>query len=79
MTTTDLCEIKGLPGKNPTTFHEIKGLYILIGLNNYTPEQIQEAAAHMDKRTTLAYPAQHKPQYKEIGVVITAKMIGENL
>lgn len=75
----DLCSIPAQPGKNPATFHEVRGLFVKTGLQHYAPAQIQQAAAHVSLSTTLAYPAGHKPDYRDIAVVITPAMIGGEL
>lgn len=59
----DLCEVTGKPGKLPPTFDEIKGLYINIGLQHHTKDQVEKVAAYMDKSTTMAYPVQHNPVF----------------
>lgn len=74
----DLCGIEGLKGKNPPTFHEIKGLYIKIGLQHYAGDLVQSAASHVNMSTTLAYPANHKPEFKEVGVIFTPEMLGNS-
>ena len=78
-TVRDLCKIKGIGDKKPPTFHEIKGLYILTSLKHYSDDQVQKAAAHMDKSTTMAYPANHAPSFEEVEVIITPSMLGKSL
>jgi integrase len=75
-TVRDLEGVKGSRA-NPPSFHEIKGLYIALGLKHYTLEQMQQAAAHVRPDTTLGYPAGHEPDYTEINVVMDSFIGGE--
>lgn len=69
---------RGIPeGRAPATIHEIRGLSLHIAQEaGHDIEELQHLAAHTNVRVTKTYMAEHKPTYKEVGVVFTDKMIG---
>lgn len=69
----------GLFNNHPTgtapPFREIRALFIHQGIKHYTLEQVQQDAAHTDKRVTSGYNANHLPSYVDSNVVITREII----
>lgn len=75
----DSCDLSWPKDKNPASFHEVKGLFCKVGLDNYQEQEVQQAAAHVDSRTTKKYKENHAPDFKPVNVVITEEMIGGKL
>lgn len=64
----------------PATIHEIKGFSLHIAKEaGEDITDLQLLAAHTNIRVTQAYMAEHKPSFKEVGVVFTKDMIKGNL
>lgn len=72
---------RGIPeDRSPATIHEIRGLSLHIAQDaGHDIEELQHLAAHTNVRVTKTYMAEHKPTYKEVGVVFTELMIGGKL
>lgn len=66
-------------GRTPPTFHEVRGLAIDLLLKaGIDIKDVQKLAAHTDESITSAYTAQHEPDYVDLGVVVTNKMLENN-
>ena len=52
--------------RNPTTFHEIKGLAIQIYLEHNSLEVVSKGAGHTRTSVTEAYRAEHEQRYKPV-------------
>lgn len=72
---------KNIPANRmPATLHEIKGLSLHIAKEaGEDITELQQLAAHTNIRVTQAYMAEHKPSFKEVGVVFTKDMIKGDL
>ncbi len=63
----DLAGVKGEPGKNPPTFHEIRSLSIRLYTQSHGPEYAQAIAGHKDASTTAIYRDLRGDEWVKVG------------
>ncbi len=64
------------PERTPPTFHEVRGLSISLFLNSgIDARDVAQLAAHTDVSVTKSYTANHRPEYRNTGLVMTNQMM----
>lgn len=67
-------------GRTNCTIHEIRGLSLHMAREAGNDiRELQELAAHTSIQVTKGYIAEHKPTYREVGVVFSENVIGGKL